>query len=135
MKTLSILQPWAWLIVTGQKDIENRSWPTKVRGRIFVHAGKTYTRETHLQFCENMPHVRLPDFDIIKAETGAIVGSVDIVDCVMHHPSPWKDAGSFGFVLANPEPCGPVRWRGQLGFFEVDPLDVHNAAMNKGLFE
>ena len=35
---LSIRQPWAWLIVNGYKDIENRDWPTKFRGRMLVHA-------------------------------------------------------------------------------------------------
>lgn len=30
---LSIRQPWAWLIVNGYKDIENRTWPTHFRGK------------------------------------------------------------------------------------------------------
>ena len=30
---LSIRQPWAWLIVNGYKDIENRDWKTHYRGR------------------------------------------------------------------------------------------------------
>jgi hypothetical protein len=29
MKVLVVRQPWAWLIVNGFKDIENRSWKTK----------------------------------------------------------------------------------------------------------
>lgn len=37
MKALSILQPWAWLIVNGNKDIENRNWHTRFRGRFLVH--------------------------------------------------------------------------------------------------
>lgn len=40
MKALSIKQPWAHLIVSGVKDVENRSWKTNYRGRIFVHASK-----------------------------------------------------------------------------------------------
>lgn len=40
MLALSIRQPWAWLIINGGKDIENRDWPTKFRSRILVHAGK-----------------------------------------------------------------------------------------------
>ncbi|RZK62259.1 MAG: ASCH domain-containing protein, partial [Pedobacter sp.] len=35
MKALSIKQPWATLISTGIKDIENRTWATKHRGRIY----------------------------------------------------------------------------------------------------
>ncbi len=40
MKALSIMQPWAWLIVNGHKDIENRNWPTRFRGPVYIHAGK-----------------------------------------------------------------------------------------------
>lgn len=42
---LSIQQPWAWLLVNGFKPVENRSWPTKVRGRIAIHAGKKFDYE------------------------------------------------------------------------------------------
>jgi hypothetical protein len=38
MKALSIRQPWAWLIIAGIKDIENRRWATNHRGPILVHA-------------------------------------------------------------------------------------------------
>ena len=41
MKAISIRQPWAWLIVHGYKDVENRTWATKYRGPILIHAGKT----------------------------------------------------------------------------------------------
>ncbi|HDU8694716.1 TPA: ASCH domain-containing protein, partial [Morganella morganii subsp. morganii] len=40
MKAISIRQPWAWLIVNGHKDIENRSWRTKYRGQVLVHASQ-----------------------------------------------------------------------------------------------
>lgn len=44
---LSIRQPWAWLIIHGGKDIENRTWPTRFRGRVAVHAGKGMTRDEY----------------------------------------------------------------------------------------
>ncbi len=31
-RALSLKQPWAWLVVKGYKDIENRSWSTNHRG-------------------------------------------------------------------------------------------------------
>ncbi len=40
MQALSVRQPWAWLIVAGYKDVENRGWATKYRGRILIHAGR-----------------------------------------------------------------------------------------------
>lgn len=119
MKALSILQPYAWLIVHGHKDIENRSWPTAFRGRFLVHAGKTYHRRLHNVWITDLLAlgIVLPCFE--EMPLGAIVGEADLVDCVRYHPSMWKDAASWGFVLANAEPCAPRPYRGQLGFFEV----------------
>lgn len=42
MKALSFRHPWAWLIVAGYKDIENRSWPTNFRGRVYIHASRKF---------------------------------------------------------------------------------------------
>ena len=41
MKALTICQPYAELIARGLKPIENRTWPTPYRGRLFIHAGKS----------------------------------------------------------------------------------------------
>jgi hypothetical protein len=38
MKVLSLLQPWASLVVLGHKKIETRSWETSFRGEILIHA-------------------------------------------------------------------------------------------------
>ena len=38
VKIISVRQPWAWLIVAGHKDIENRTWRTSYRGRLLIHA-------------------------------------------------------------------------------------------------
>ena len=40
MKALTIRQPWASLIAAGVKTIETRSWSTKYRGPLAIHAGK-----------------------------------------------------------------------------------------------
>lgn len=39
LKAISIRQPWAWLIVNGYKDVENRIWFANLRGRVLIHAG------------------------------------------------------------------------------------------------
>ena len=53
---------------------------------------------------------------------GAIIGFVDLVDCVEHHRSKWWDGESYAYVLANPEPLTkPVSCKGQLGFWEIPP--------------
>ena len=38
MKTLSVRQPWASLLVSGLKDIENRTWAPNFKGGILIHA-------------------------------------------------------------------------------------------------
>ena len=41
MKAITISQPWAHLIVRGEKRVENRTWPTEHRGPLAIHAGKS----------------------------------------------------------------------------------------------
>lgn len=40
MKAITIIQPWATLIAIGEKLFETRSWETKYRGPLAIHAGK-----------------------------------------------------------------------------------------------
>ena len=40
MKVITIKQPWASLIAEGYKEYEFRTWKTKYRGDILIHAGK-----------------------------------------------------------------------------------------------
>ena len=125
---LSILQPYAWLIVHGHKDIENRMWSTGFRGRILIHAGKAYTRARHAVDVEDFAEthgIALPAFDDMPL--GGIVGSATIVDCVREHPSRWKVLDSWGFVLKDPRVRPFVPLRGQLGIFNV-PADAIGGA-------
>ncbi len=45
MKTITVKQPWASLIALGDKKLETRSWATKYRGPIAIHAGKTVDKK------------------------------------------------------------------------------------------
>lgn len=45
MKAITIRQPWASLIALGEKKIETRSWQTKYRGPILIHAGKSVDKK------------------------------------------------------------------------------------------
>lgn len=112
---LSIRQPWAWLIVHGHKDIENRTRPTRQRARILVHAGQQWDIPPE-QWAETWPGIDLPATEDMPR--GGIVGAVDIVDCVTASDSDWF-CGPYGYVLANPEPLPFRAARGQLGFFRV----------------
>ena len=44
MKVLSVQQPWATMICSGIKDVENRTWkPKENPGRILIHASKKFS--------------------------------------------------------------------------------------------
>lgn len=118
MKALSIRQPWAWLIIHGGKDIENRTWHTKFRGRFLVHASKGMTRAEYnaASWVAGPIGVRLPPFE--KLQRGGIIGSVELVDSVDNSPSPWY-MGEKGFVLRDPQPLPFQPYKGRLQFFEV----------------
>jgi hypothetical protein len=132
MKALSIRQPWASLILKAGKDIENRCWPTKFRGRILIHAAKGMTRDEHedaidfaVMACKAKPHpeargatFRELGFARDDLPRGGIIGSVEIVDCVKYSASPWF-MGEYGFLLRDPQPLPFRPWKGQLGFFDV----------------
>jgi len=125
MLALSIRQPWASLILKAGKDIENRSWPTKIRGRILIHAAKGCTCdevEDALDFAESVCGVTY-SVDLKTIARGGIIGSVEIVDCVTQSNSPWF-MGEYGFVLRNPQPMPFIPYKGQLGFFNVPGVQV-----------
>lgn len=124
LPALSIRQPWAWLVVNGHKDIENRDWQTTFRGRILVHAGQTLTGPGYQEVKEFLRTNGLltpdfPSFDDMKSMTGGIVGHVRITDCVATSSSPWFVEGGYGFVLADAKPLPFRPWKGRLGFFNV----------------
>ncbi|MCW0484088.1 ASCH domain-containing protein [Gaoshiqia sediminis] len=130
MKTITIKQPWAHLICSGFKDIENRTWRTNFRGRVLIHAGANdnYKRSMNLLFSPEQ-------WEYMRAKGGknllnymfagnwnrsAIIGSVEIVDCVQNHPSIWAEKGVWNWVLANPvlfsKPIEKVK--GKLSFWD-----------------
>jgi hypothetical protein len=122
---ISIRQPWAFAIIHGGKDIENRTWRTKYRGPVLVHASKGMTRDEWDDFREFIHGADLRgDWCAGKRpadlQRGGVVGVVDIIDCVREHPSPWF-FGPVGFVLANPRPLEFRPCRGALGFFTPEP--------------
>lgn len=118
---LSIRPVFAWLIVMGKKDIENRTWRTHYRGTFFVHASKKISLADYDWVKIHVPSVYplIPSPD--KLPAGGIVGQVDLVDCVTEHNSPWYIKDNYGFVLSNAQvlPFTPIR--GQLGFFVPEP--------------
>jgi hypothetical protein len=126
MKALTICQPYAHLIVRGEKRVENRDWPTNYRGRLLVHAGKS---RAWLEDGDENLFRNLGD----PLTFGAIVGAVTLVD-VLHidriqtgdydRQYPWLRAhehtnGTWCWVLAGVTRFMPVPWKGSLGLFDV----------------
>jgi hypothetical protein len=106
MKVIVIRQPWAWLIVNGFKDVENRSWATRYRGPLLIQASeyREYARGRG---------VKLPE----QIDLGGIIGMARIDDCVKESRSQWF-IGPVGWLLSRPKklPFSPLK--GQLGLFD-----------------
>lgn len=113
MPCFSIRQPWPWAIFVLGKDVENRSWSTRYRGPILIHAGKHFYPEEireDVVDCAMMARkagARIPDkvtLHELKEQTGGIVGMTTIVGCVRDNASPWA-------IPANGIGCWPDRGR------------------------
>jgi hypothetical protein len=117
MTALAVRQPFAWLIIAGWKDIENRDWRPanpglRFRGRCLIHASKLHDG---LPDDWDWPDIKPPEEFLY----GGIIGSVEIVDVVTESPSRWF-VGHYGLVLRDPRPLPFMRCRGQLGFFKPE---------------
>lgn len=83
MKALTIIQPFAELIATGRKRVENRSWYTGHRGPLLIHAAKAkrYLGESVQELAQDYD---LPPDSI---SFGAIVAVADLIGCVTLQPN------------------------------------------------
>jgi ASCH domain len=116
MKVIVIRQPWAWLIVHGSKDIENRSWATRYRGTLLIQASASLPTKSNLEEARLFARkrgVELPE----DFERGGIVGMVQLKDCVTSSPSKWFQ-GPVGWVLSHPKRLAFIPLKGQLGLFD-----------------
>ncbi len=120
MKTLSLKQPFAELVVSGKKKIELRKWNTKFRGEFLVHASK------------------IPDWNAMKKfgfndlPRGFIVGKAVLVEVKKYENKKELekdkdkhlaegDWGNYGFILKNAEKFAkPIPAKGSLNFWEFD---------------
>lgn len=148
MRVLSIRQPWAWLIVSGYKDIENRTWYTPYRGEIAVHASGSFDygffeleedpKDPLYKYCDIVRgHFGiLPGTKRItknKQEFKAILGTVKLTDCIQADenspdvPSDWCFYCGYAWKLEK-----PVMWEkpitginGKLNLWNYEPKNDH----------
>ena len=124
MKALTVKQPWAWAIIHGGKDVENRSRPTKHRGQMYIHAGKASSQEG-IDFLRARGQWPVTDWKL-----GYVIGTVDVVGC--HHAdecaaddegfmcSEWALPGHYHGELKNSRPLATaVPETGKLGIWNL----------------
>lgn len=156
-RALSVAEPWAYLITAGFKPIENRIWHTSYRGTIAIHASKSTVYlappaadaneafRLHPAIWAAVDDSRI-DEDHLIFQPGAVIGTVDIVDCVAFDAetedpdivferyqhitagTPFAELpigawaqGPYCFILANPRRfVQPIACPGKLSLWGVD---------------
>lgn len=115
-RVLSVRQPFAWLLATGLKDVENRTWETAYRGPILIHAGKTL----HAGHKELTAVIVEDGYTVPQPwPQGGIVGAATlsaIVTKKRFRRDDWFE-GPFGWVLTDPVPLPFTPLKGQLQLF------------------
>jgi hypothetical protein len=134
-KCLSLLQPWASLVIMGFKKIETRSWSTAYRGSLLIHASlgrKGKVLATEPPFSKYIRH-----FDSLPF--GAIIGRVQLIDILPVEDLFYSDAalatltleekafgdytkGRYAWLLEEPEAFeDPIPIKGTLGLWSFKP--------------
>ena len=125
MKAITIKQPFASLIAAGIKEYEFRTWKTKYRGEILIHAGKGVDRKAMEKFAKyNLDY-----------PCGCIIAKVNLADCikvdenfrkilqeknkeVYHSIIKHTEWEGYAFQIDNVEKLEPIPVNGQLGIWE-----------------
>jgi ASCH domain len=127
VKVLTIRQPWAWAVIYGGKDVENRRWRTAYRGLLLIHAGKNADPDPEayprLLWTMADPEAFAQPRRAWEARE-AIIGFVYLTDVLTDSPSPWATAGLYHWAFEFPAPVDPlVPCRGRPGLW-VPPVAV-----------
>jgi hypothetical protein len=144
MKCLSLIQPWAALVILGAKHYETRGWHTDYRGRLAIHASRTFP-DAARALCLLEPYrsvLRAAGFhQSADLPRGALLGTVALLDCLpasellprlpeFSREAAFGDyrSGRWAWKLDDPIRYDvPLSCRGRLGLFEVPQLVEENA--------
>lgn len=138
MKGISVTQPWATLVSLGAKRYETRSWQTRYRGPLLIHASKGFPTAAKRLVVEE-PHFRaaLEKGGFANARfmpTGAVIAICDLTACMpaarVGHLSPEEysfgdfSPGRYAWLLTDVIRLQiPIPWTGALSLWDV-PSDL-----------
>jgi hypothetical protein len=122
VKALSIKNPWAWWIVHGGKDVENRTWKTNYRGRLLIHVSSRLDNSAFYNYpifySSQYPHYEY------KKHCGMIIGTVELYDCIENSESKWAEPDMWHWLLRNPISFEkPIPAKGKLGLWDCNEAD------------
>lgn len=140
MKALTLRQPWAWAVLAGGKDVENRTRNVigDHRGLVLVHAGQQLAEPAAFaevqRLAPHMPVLGTPGN--VAADSEGILGAVTVVD--VHHwddcqglCSAWAMPGHHHITLTDPVTFPKrIPAKGSLGLWTVDPATAFLAAQH-----
>lgn len=92
MKALTLTQPWATLVAIGAKRIETRSWHTRYRGPLAIHAAKGFPPRARkfttepicyeaVKSCRTLADVVKRGGDLPAYPLGCVLAVCRLVDC------------------------------------------------------
>lgn len=127
MKVITIKQPWASLIAEGEKEYEFRTWNTKYRGEIYIHAGKGMNRQAMELFKDEIKD--FPSGCIIAKAT--LADTIKIDDKVKEdlkqknykvykNVIESKEKEYYGFLIKNVEKIKPIPIKGKLSLWNYE---------------
>src|SRR5437868_4008861 len=93
MRALTVLQPWAHLLMLGATRFHIRRWKTNYRGRLLIHAGQRFPESARKlcavdPFRDALAKGRIQaSFDLPR---GVLLGTITLENClatdqVMYH--------------------------------------------------
>jgi hypothetical protein len=145
MKAITVCQPWATLLIKGYKRFETRSWVTRYRGPILIHAGKKFPSDV-ISLCAVDPFRQLLQQagypKPLYLPLGAILGTMTLEACLTVDEAEKSFSaedlesylgdyrrGRYAWKMTNPQPLVvPLQYPGKLGIFDVPDHIFEKAA-------
>jgi hypothetical protein len=118
IKVLTVRQPWADAILSGLKTVENRSYRTKYRGKLYIHSSLAKPSKKDILYCQK----RGFDYDELHSYKGCILGHVTVTDVLIDSDNDWYVLDCYQWKLTNPVKLKhPVKAIGRLGIWTPPP--------------